>query len=50
MPNLAISLHATTEEQRDLLVPDEPKYGLADSRGLPPLPAQAARAGSPSST
>lgn len=30
MPNLAISLHATTEEQRDLLVPINRKYGLED--------------------
>jgi 23S rRNA (adenine2503-C2)-methyltransferase len=30
MPNLAISLHATTEEQRDMLVPVNRKYGLAD--------------------
>ena len=30
MPNLAISLHATTEEQRDLLVPINRKYGLQD--------------------
>jgi len=30
MPNLAISLHATTEEQRDLLVPINRKYGLKD--------------------
>ena len=30
MPNLAISLHATTEEQRDRLVPVNRKYGLAD--------------------
>ena len=29
MPNLAISLHATTEEQRDLLVPINRKYSLA---------------------
>jgi 23S rRNA (adenine2503-C2)-methyltransferase len=28
MPNLAISLHATTEAQRDLLVPINRKYGL----------------------
>ena len=28
MPNLAISLHATTEDQRDLLVPINRKYGL----------------------
>ena len=28
MPNLAISLHATTEEQRDALVPINRKYGL----------------------
>jgi 23S rRNA (adenine2503-C2)-methyltransferase len=30
MPNLAISLHATTEDQRDTLVPVNRKYGLAD--------------------
>jgi 23S rRNA (adenine2503-C2)-methyltransferase len=30
MPNLAISLHATTEEQRDALVPVNRKYGLRD--------------------
>ncbi len=30
MPNLAISLHATTEAQRDLLVPLNRKYRLAD--------------------
>ena len=30
MPNLAISLHSTTEEQRDLLVPINRKYGLAE--------------------
>ena len=30
MPNLAISLHATTEEMRDRLVPVNRKYGLAD--------------------
>ena len=30
MPNLAISLHATTEEQRDLLVPINWKYGLKE--------------------
>lgn len=30
MPNLAISLHATTEDQRDMLVPVNRKYGLAD--------------------
>lgn len=30
MPNLAISLHATTEEQRDLLVPINRKYGLRE--------------------
>jgi 23S rRNA (adenine2503-C2)-methyltransferase len=28
MPNLAISLHSTTEDQRDLLVPINRKYGL----------------------
>ena len=30
MPNLAISLHSTTEEQRDLLVPINRKYGIED--------------------
>jgi len=30
MPNLAISLHATTEDQRDALVPVNRKYGLGD--------------------
>ena len=30
MPNLAISLHATTEEQRDALVPLNRKYPLAE--------------------
>ena len=30
MPNLAISLHATTEEQRDVLVPINRKYGLKE--------------------
>jgi 23S rRNA (adenine2503-C2)-methyltransferase len=30
MPNLAISLHSTTEEQRDALVPVNRKYGLQD--------------------
>ena len=30
MPNLAISLHATTEAQRDLLVPLNRKYGIAE--------------------
>ncbi len=30
MPNLAISLHATTEDTRDRLVPVNRKYGLAD--------------------
>ena len=30
MPNLAISLHATTEEQRDVLVPINRKYGLQE--------------------
>ena len=28
MPNLAISLHSTTEDQRDMLVPINRKYGL----------------------
>jgi 23S rRNA (adenine2503-C2)-methyltransferase len=30
MPNLAISLHATTEEQRDALVPINRKYGIRE--------------------
>ena len=30
MPNLAISLHATTEDMRDALVPVNRRYGLAD--------------------
>ncbi|MSO55735.1 MAG: 23S rRNA (adenine(2503)-C(2))-methyltransferase RlmN [Acidobacteria bacterium] len=30
MPNLAISLHATTDDQRDTLVPVNRKYGLQD--------------------
>jgi 23S rRNA (adenine2503-C2)-methyltransferase len=30
MPNLAVSLHATTEDQRDRLVPLNRKYGIAD--------------------
>ncbi len=30
MPNLAISLHSTTEDQRDLLVPINRKYGLRE--------------------
>jgi 23S rRNA (adenine2503-C2)-methyltransferase len=30
MPNLAVSLHATTEDQRDRLVPINRKYGLED--------------------
>jgi 23S rRNA (adenine2503-C2)-methyltransferase len=30
MPNLAISLHSTTEEQRDRLVPVNRKYGLEE--------------------
>jgi 23S rRNA (adenine2503-C2)-methyltransferase len=30
MPNLAISLHATTEDQRDALVPINRKHGLED--------------------
>ncbi len=30
MPNLAVSLHATTEDLRDRLVPVNRKYGLAD--------------------
>ena len=41
MPNLAVSLHATTEEQRDRLVPVNRKYGLGgDPRRLPPVSAQ----------
>jgi 23S rRNA (adenine2503-C2)-methyltransferase len=30
MPNLAVSLHATTDEQRTMLVPPNKKYPLAD--------------------
>jgi 23S rRNA (adenine2503-C2)-methyltransferase len=30
MPNLAVSLHATTEEQRDVLVPLNRKYNIAE--------------------
>lgn len=30
MPNLAISLHATTEDQREMLVPVNRKYGLVE--------------------
>ena len=30
MPNLAISLHATTDDQREMLVPINRKYGLTD--------------------
>jgi 23S rRNA (adenine2503-C2)-methyltransferase len=30
MPNLAISLHSTTEDQRDLLVPINRKYGVKE--------------------
>ena len=30
MPNLAISLHATTDEQRGELVPINRKYGIAE--------------------
>jgi 23S rRNA (adenine2503-C2)-methyltransferase len=30
MPNLAISLHATTDDQREALVPVNRRYGLAD--------------------
>jgi 23S rRNA (adenine2503-C2)-methyltransferase len=30
MPNLAISLHSTTEDQRDLLVPINKKYGITE--------------------
>ena len=51
MPNLAISLHATTDEQRDALVPVNRKYPLDGApRRVPAVPAEAARAGSRSST
>jgi 23S rRNA (adenine2503-C2)-methyltransferase len=30
MPNLAISLHSTTEDQRDMLIPINRKYGLKE--------------------
>jgi 23S rRNA (adenine2503-C2)-methyltransferase len=33
MPNLAISLHSTTEDQRDMLVPINRKYGLRELLG-----------------
>ncbi len=44
MPNLAISLHATTEEQRAAIVPPTKKYSLHDILdGLPAVPAQEAQ-------
>ena len=44
MPNLAVSLHATTDEQRTALVPPNRKYPLAaDPRGVPPVPAEEAQ-------
>ena len=44
MPNLAISLHATTDEQRDELVPINRKYGVdGHPRRLPAVPAEAAQ-------
>ena len=44
MPNLAVSLHATTEAQRDLLVPVEPEVPhRGDHRRVPPIPGQAPR-------
>ena len=44
MPNLAISLHATTEEQRAAIVPPSAKYGAArHHRGVPALPARQAQ-------
>ena len=43
MPNLAISLHATTEEQREAIVPPTKKYSLArHPRCVPPIPAREA--------
>ena len=50
MPNLAISLHATTDEQRDALVPINRKYGSRTHRRLPAVPARSSAAGSRSST
>ena len=50
MPNLAISLHAPTDEQRGELVPINRKYGSPTSRRLPAVPAEAPRAASRSST
>ena len=44
MPNLAISLHSTTEDQRDRLVPINRKYGLQDLLdACRRFPAQAAQ-------
>ena len=45
MPNLAISLHATTEDQRDMLVPINRKYGLKELLdACRRFPVEAARA------
>ena len=44
MPNLAISLHATTDEQRSELVPPNRKYPLAEILDdVPAVPAQKAQ-------
>ena len=51
MPNLAISLHATTEEQRAAIVPPTKKYSLQrHPRGVPAFPASPSAAASRSST
>jgi 23S rRNA (adenine2503-C2)-methyltransferase len=47
MPNLAISLHGTTEAQRDALVPINRKYGIEElmdaCRNFPLRAADASR-------
>ena len=44
MPNLAISLHATTDAQRTELVPPNKRYPLADNTGhMPPVSAEEAQ-------
>src|SRR4029453_13295060 len=42
MPNLAISLHSTTEDQRDPLVPANRQYGLEGLCAMVPPPLNAA--------
>ena len=51
MPNLAISLHATTEDQRDALVPVNRKYGLQRHSGRrAKVPAETPQTASRSNT